>query len=175
MGSIKKQPKVKLVIGFIFNEEWFYTKTKAILEKTFGKVDFESQTIDFTYTSYYEKEFGKGLKRKFISFKKLIPPEKLASIKILSNNIEKRLTLKNNRQINIDPGYLDMAKLVLATTKDFMHRIYLNCGIFAEITLFFQAGSFRNWSWTYPDYQSKEYIGIFNEIRNLYENQIKKV
>ncbi|MBU2221656.1 MAG: DUF4416 family protein, partial [Candidatus Omnitrophica bacterium] len=115
-----------------------------------------------------------GLKRKFISFKKLIPPDQLSAIKITTNKIEDRLSSKNLRRINIDPGYLDLAKLVLATTKDYNHRIYLSKGIFAEITLTYQGKSFRPWNWTYRDYQSQEYIAIFNQIREIYNLQIRK-
>ncbi len=173
MGKIKKYPKVKLISGFIYKDETAYNRAKVLLKKRFGVIDCESKEIPFNLTLYYEKEFGSGLKRRFLSFKKLIPPEKLAQIKIISNQIENKLTLKGNRQVNIDPGYIDLAKLVLATTKDYKHRIYLEKGIFAEITLFFQDNSFKIWEWTYPDYRTQEYIALFNKIRGLYVEQIK--
>jgi len=77
--------------------------------------------------------------------------------------------------VNIDPGYLDQAKLVLASTKNYVHRVYLNDGIYAELTLFFQDKSFQPWQWTYPDYRTPEYIGIFNHIRELFADQVKSV
>ncbi len=160
-----------MVVGFIYRDKAVFKKTKALLEKRFGKIDFESKNLPFNYTTYYEDEFGKNLKRVFISFKDLIPPQELAKIKITTNIIEKRLSKEDSRLINIDPGYLDLAKLVLASTKDYKHRIYLNRGIYAEITLFYAGESFRPWDWTYPDYKTPEYIAIFNRVRNIYTRQ----
>lgn len=171
MGGIRKPPKVKLISGFIFKEEEIFHKTLAILEKHFGKIDYLSPEIPFVFTNYYKKEMGEGLKRRFISFKKFIPAENLPSIKVLTNKVEDKFAIAGSRQINIDPGFIDLAKLVLATTKDFQHRIYLNKGIYAEITLSFQGKSFKAWPWTYPDYQTKEYIDIFNQLRNTYARE----
>lgn len=173
MGRINKHQPVKLVIGFIFNNESILDKAEHILRKRFGKIDYESQILAFTHTDYYEAEFGKDLKRKFISFQNLILPENLPQIKIRTNAIEKKLSRNGMRSINIDPGYLDMAKLILASTKDYKHRIYLDRGIYAETTLFYQNKSFAPWEWTYPDYKSADYIRIFNRIREIYVGQIK--
>jgi hypothetical protein len=160
--------KVKLVIGFIYKDEAIFIKTRQKLKEQFGKIDFESAGIDFKHTDYYEAEMGKQLKRKFISFAKLIPIEHLYRIKLYSNRLETKFLMGKSRQINIDPGYLDLAKLVLATTKDYAHRIFLRKGIFAEIALTFRGNSFSPNEWTYPDYRSEEYISIFNQIRKLY-------
>lgn len=173
MGIIKKHQPVKLIVGFIFKEEGTLNKAKNILEKRFGRIDFESESLPFVHTDYYQTEFGTDLKRKFISFKILILPQDLPKIKIIVNKIEKKLATGPSRSINIDPGYLNLSKLILATTKDYKHRIYLNNGIYAEVTLFYQDKSFRSWDWTYPDYRTGEYIGIFNKIRQIYAEQIK--
>ncbi|MDD5431554.1 MAG: DUF4416 family protein [Candidatus Omnitrophica bacterium] len=172
MGEIKKITPVKLISGFIFKDLSQLTKAEKILEKKFGRIDFESKVLPFNYTNYYEEEFGKPLNRKFVSFKKLILPNELPQIKIYTNTIEEKLSEKNKRLINIDPGYLDLPKLVLATTKDYAHRIYLSKGIFAEITLSYKNGSFIPLKWTYADYRTKEYINIFNQIREIYAGQI---
>lgn len=172
MGKAVKYPPVKLIAGFIFRDDNAYNKAKTILVKRFGAIDFESPKIPFVYTDYYEKEFGKDLKRVFVSLRKLAPLEGLARIKILTNKIEQQLCVNGSRSVNIDPGILDLAKLVLATTKDFCHRIYLDKGIFGEVTLFYKDKSFRHWEWTYPDYRTPEYIAIFNHIRELYAAQI---
>ncbi|MFA5410336.1 MAG: DUF4416 family protein [Candidatus Omnitrophota bacterium] len=173
MGSIKRHPPVKLIVGFIFKESQVEEKAKGLLEKRFGKIDFESPCLAFTHTDYYEKEFGSGLKKKFISFKKLIAPDDLAGIKKTTNQIEKRLSRRQSRLINIDPGYLDLSKLILATTKDYKHRIYLKDGIYAEATLFYQNKTFTPWDWTYPDYKQAEYLAIFEQIRDIYKRQIE--
>lgn len=157
--------KAKLIIGFIYKEDAALNKAQAVLKKKFGEIDFESQVLPFQHTNYYEAEFGQGLKRKFISFRNLILPENLAKIKNLTNRIEKKLSCGPSRLINIDPGYLSLSKLVLASTKDYKHRIYLGGRIYAEVTLFYQDKTFQPWECTYPDYRSPEYIAIFNKIR----------
>jgi hypothetical protein len=175
MGTPKKPIAVKLVIGFIFKDAKIYVKAKSMLKIRFGLIDFESQILDFVHTDYYEKEFGKNLKRGFVSFQKLISPDQLSAIKITTNKIEAGLSLRQLRRINIDPGYLDLSKLVLATTKPYRHRIYLCQGIWAEVTLFYQGNTFRPWEWTYPDYQTEVYISIFDNIRKIYVEQVKKI
>lgn len=173
---MKANPKiipVKLFAGFIFAKEEIYLRAKHILERRFGPSDFESQNLDFTHTAYYEKEFGGNLKRRFLAFSKLIPPRRITQIKIISNLIEKNLSYLGNRQINIDPGILNLSKVILVTTKDYKHRIYLAKGIYAEVTLYYQDNSFHSWEWVYPDYKSIEYIQIFNAIRKIYSQQIK--
>lgn len=160
--------KVKLVIGLIYKDEAIFIKARQKLRKKFGKIDFESAGIDFNCTDHYEVEMGKGLKKKFISFSKLVPIQDLYRIKLYTNRLETKFLTAKCRQVNIDPGYIDLAKLVLATTKDYAHRIFLRKGIFAEIALSFRGNSFSANEWTYPDYRSKEYIGIFNQIRKLY-------
>jgi hypothetical protein len=173
MGEAKKPEPVKLILGFIFQKEDVLNEASVLLKKRFGKIDFQSQILAFTHTDYYAPEFGKDLKRKFLSFKDLILPEDLPEIKIAANRIEQKLSRRQSRLINIDPGYVNLAKLVLASTKDYKHRIYLGKGIYAEVTLFYQAKTFRPWEWTYPDYKTDEYIGIFNQIRGIYAGQIK--
>ncbi len=173
MGLIRKPQTVKLIIGFIFQDESILTQTERRLKKHFGPIDYESPILPFTQTDYYQKEFGNDLKRKFISFKKLVLPSRIAQIKNLTNRLEERSSQDRKRRINIDPGYLDMAKLVLASTKDYKHRIYLDHGIFAEITLYYQKNSFKSWEWTYRDYATEEYIAIFNTIRERYAGQIQ--
>jgi len=173
MGRITEPKPVKLIVGFIFSDEKYLVKAKEILKRRFGRPDFDSQILEFTHTDYYCAELGNNLKRNFISFKRLIGPQELWKIKQLTNRIESSFSNKGRRRINIDPGYIDMAKLVLASTKDYRHRIYLNKGIYAEITLYYQAGSFKSWNWTYPDYATSLYLDIFNKIRSLYAEQLK--
>jgi hypothetical protein len=179
MGQLNRHKPVKLIIGLIFQEEAALKqasacfKAEAILAHKFGKIDFSSPTLAFRHTDYYENEFGKNLKRRFISFSKLISIEKLAEIKNTTNKVEFRLSRNNRRLVNIDPGYLDLSKLILATTKDYKHRIGLGKGIYAEVTLFYQDKTFKPWEWTYRDYQTPEYISIFNQIREIYAAQIK--
>ena len=171
MGKLKSPHKVKLFTGFIFNNPEIYNRAKAALINKFGPIDFESRALPFNYTDYYAQELGTGLVRVFTGFSRLTPPDKLSRIKLITNSIETKLSKSGKRTVNIDPGYIDMGKMILASTKDYAHRIYLGEGIYAEITLYYRDKSYRSHPWTYPDYSSPEYIGIFNAMR---ETLIKK-
>jgi hypothetical protein len=166
MGIPAEHIPVKLIIGLI-GRETMLDKAAGILSRKFGSIDYVSPRLDFRYTDYYTAEMGSGLQRQFLSFKKPIAPGDLVRIKRWCNTVEQRcFSSGGNRGVNIDPGYLTLSKLVLATTKDHQHRLYLGKGIFAEVTLRFRNKTFMKWDWTYPDYCSPEYIGIFNHIRN---------
>ncbi|MFH0772644.1 MAG: DUF4416 family protein [Candidatus Omnitrophota bacterium] len=176
MGAAKKHKPVKLIVGMISNDPELFFKTEKILERPFGPVDFRTSLLDFAFTDYYEPEMGKNLKRQFISFRRLVNPENLPQIKLYSGKLELKFSVSRkapSRRINIDPGYVTDAKFVLATTKDNQHRIYLGKGIFGEITLKFTDKTFLPWEWTYRDYQTKEYVDIFNEIRKIYMHSLK--
>ncbi|MBU0547839.1 MAG: DUF4416 family protein [Candidatus Omnitrophica bacterium] len=169
LGKVRKDNRrVKLIIGFIYKDEAIFIKSRDRLKRKLGRIDFQSDALDFNYTAYYAKEIGVGLKRRFISFGKLIPIQDLYRIKLYTNRLEAKFLNSGERQVNIDPGYVDLAKLVLASTKDYAHRIYLRKGIFAEITLSYRGNSFVSNDWTYPDYRSQGYIDIFNKVRKLY-------
>ena len=172
MGLPKKHEKIKLIVGFIFKNENDLARAESIVFKKLGPLDYQSEIKEFTYTEYYGKEFGGNLKRKFISLKSIRFVEDIYKIKMTTNRIEKILSRNKKRTVNIDPGYLTLGKLVLLTTKDHSHRIYLRSGIYAESTLRFQNGTYVPWETTYPDYTSKFYIEVFNKIRALYSKQI---
>ena len=171
MGKITTPQKVKLFIGIILKNESLSGPLTKQLCLEFGRIDFESNYLNFDYTDYYEKEIGVNLKRKFVSFENLIPPGKIAKIKNTTNKIESRFSENKNRRVNLDPGYLNDAKMILVTTKDYSHRLYLKNGIYAEVTLSFSKNSFRAHPWAYPDYQSKEYIELFNRMRRIFMRQ----
>lgn len=172
MGNPRKHIPAKLIVGLISCDPSQFAIVRVVLEKKFGKIDTESALLDFSCTHYYTKELGNSLKRKFFSFKKLIPLEKNYKIKLYTNKIEKKLSKNNFRTINIDPGYITLTNLVLFTTKPQSHRIYLDEGIYGDLELMFAKKSFRPLEWTYPDYRTNEYIGFFNEVRQLYKREI---
>lgn len=176
MGVVKSHKPVKLIAGMITNDSELLLKVEKILERRFGPIDFRTSLLDFAYTNYYQPEMGGNLKRQFVSFRRLIDPSVLSKIKLYTNKLELKLSASRNkpsRRINIDPGYLTEGKLILATTKNHQHRIYLGRGIYAEGTLRFVERSFVPWEWTYSDYQTKEYVDIFNEIRKIYLQQTR--
>jgi hypothetical protein len=164
--------KVKFFCGFIFSDQNTYLKTKSILEKKFGAIDFESDPINFDFTDYYEKEMGRGLIRRFTAFKRLKDPAEFIAIKHFCVKLERRFSINHSRRINIDPGYINEAKLILTTTKDFSHRIYLGKGVFAEITLNYRGKGFQDHETTFPDYRTVAYKNIFLKIREAYRTQI---
>lgn len=168
-----KHIPIKLVVGFISSKPSQFILAKRLLEKKFGKVDKETPLLDFSHTRYYESEFGKNLKRKFLSFERLIALEKNYRIKLYTNKIELKLSKDTKRTVNIDPGYMTLAKLILFTTKNRSHRIYIDKGICAEVELEFVKKSFQPLQWTYPDYRTREYINFFNSVRAEYKNRIK--
>lgn len=174
MGSILNPHPVKLISGAITSSPVLFSEIEKKLTKSFGPIDYRSRIIDFDSTDYYTAEMGKDLKRRFFSFKKLIDPEKLSEIKLKTNKMELLFAKSakiRKRIVNIDPGYINDAKLVLASTKDYNHRLYTAKGIYQEITLTFQSSSFRPFDWTYPDYRTDDYIAIFNHIRELFMAQ----
>jgi len=164
---------VKPICSFIYQQEEVYQKSRQILTRKFGKIDFETDSLDFNFTHYYEKEMGAPLRRRFISFLKLKRPDELVYVKLFCMKIEKKFARADRRTINIDPGYLNEAKLVLTTTKDYHHRIYVGRGIFEEVTLYYAKSDFRDFDTTYPDYRTPKYKKFFLEIRDNYRNQIK--
>ena len=174
MQAKEKKIKEKFIIGVLISNLELKKKLLSKLTKTYGEIDYESPLMDFTFTSYYNKEMGEDIKKFFISFKKLQYPEMLYKIKLNTNKIENSFKQNNNRKINLDPGIINQSHLILATTKDGSHRIPVKNGIFCEITLMFEKGCFRPLEWTYPDFRSKEYLDILSKIRNIYKNQIKK-
>ncbi len=177
MGNPKLHKPVKLIMSIIFKNTFSYEEAKCEVQNNFGELDFEYKLLFFNYTNYYEKEFGPNLFRRIISFKSLIKPEILPDIKIFTNSIEKKMAKieenKTKRVVNLDPGYVDENKLILATTKNFSHRIYIRDGIFEEVTLYFSSKKFNAFPWTYPDYKSEKYTAIFESIREIYKKQLK--
>lgn len=170
MGKASKPGRVKLIAGILYSDPGLYLKARVSLERIFGRADFESPEIGFNHTDYYEHEMGRGLIRRFLGFEKLISLEKIFRVKLLTNRIELSLSRDRKRRVNIDPGYMDLGKLVLFSTKDHSHRIYLQDGIYAESTLYYKDKSFRAWPWTYPDYKTEEYLKAFDSIRSIYKD-----
>ena len=175
MGAEIKQRPVKLVASIIFKEENFLKETEKELKKLYGEFESIEKIAPFDYTDYYEAEMGRPLTRKLVCFKKLVEMENISEAKLETNKIENRFSSDRKRAVNIDPGYVTEAKLVLLTTKDYTHRVYVGRRIFAESTLFFQDGKFMPWPWTYPDYASEDLISYFEKVRGIYIQNIKSV
>jgi hypothetical protein len=177
MADAKPFPPVKLICGIIASKTKVFAQTHECLEDEFGPVDLASPLYPFTYTDYYEKQMGSGLKRQFLSFQDLISPDQLSRVKSRTNELED--TLRTNsaaekRVVNIDPGYLTASALIMATTKDFSHRIPLQNGIYGHLELQFLKKDIKVLSWTYPDFRTELYHGYLWDVRKTYLSQLRQ-
>jgi hypothetical protein len=172
--SIPAKPKpAKLVIScFLKNRSMILELTDSMVSM-FGKLDVVSPWFPFDYTAYYEAEMGKPLYRRMLCFKDLINQDRIADIKQHTNEFENRFEIGGKRQVNIDPGYLSAERFVLATGKNFTHRIYLSKGIFADLTLIYTKGDFHTLPWTYPDYADLRMIRFLKIVREKYLLDLK--
>lgn len=178
MGIIKAPRAVKLFVGLLSGDRDLMRRTTQLLAKPFGPIDLESDYWPFTHTDYYLAELGDEVDRHFVSFERLIYPDQIAGIKQQTNEIELRAGQEmgasaGSRPVNLDPGYVSLGKMVLATTKDYAHRIYLQQGIYAEVTLHFHDGRWRPWPWTYADYASGMYEEFFLTVREKLKEQFR--
>jgi len=170
---------VKLVAGLIYSREEARGKAENRLRELFGDIDAGSPDFDFNLTDYYAREMGPGpLKRAFLVFKDLRSPEELPGVKLRTNALEEEIRQAlgaESRPVNIDPGYVTRAALIMATAKDFSHRVPLRDGIYAHLEfLFTSAGGVRLLDWTYPDFRRPEYHDFFRGVRAVYLHQLKK-
>ena len=174
--SIPQAPKpAKLVVGIIAKDKDLFEPIFAELADSFGAMDMISSWMPFDYTSYYEPEMGAPLIRRVLSFKNLISQEELSEIKLATNRIELSYSVSGKRRANIDPGYLLYERLVLASGKNFSHRIYIGSGIYADLTLIYQRGRFEKLPWTYPDYADEPMLAFLTRVRDKYSVDLKKI
>lgn len=169
MGRPAPHAPVSLIVGMLSASADLFDRAEAALSDRFGKPARASAVIPFDSTRYYEPEMGANLLRKFLAFDRPLDAADLVETKLWTNALEERLGAESAssaaRPINLDPGYVTLAKLVLATTKDRAHRIYLGRGIYGEVTLTYLKGAFQPMPWTYPDYRTAPYRKFFEEAR----------
>jgi len=179
MWEVNEPKPVKLIIGILAADE---NSLQAGLESTiaqFGAKDLTSQVFGFTQTEYYKDQTGDNILRQFVSFDKLIDPGELSKIKLKTNDIEqklaKKLALPFPRPVNLDPGMIEPAKLILASTKNFSHRIYIGDNIYAELTLSYCKGEWESYKYTFPDYRETRYHEFFSMVRNRLVEQLREM
>ena len=175
MTEAKPFSPVKLICGVISSQAEVFREAGERLGHLYGPIDLGSHLFKFNFTDYYERQMGKNLKRKFLSFERLIPPEGLSEIKLQTNELEdeiKRKLKTRRRVVNLDPGYLTPSALIMATAKNFAHRIPLKYGIYGHLELLFKKKDIRILSWTYPDFQTEEYQRFFLDVRKIYLSQL---
>ncbi len=164
---------VKLISSLFSPNKEFIESAIDQLTDFFGPVDWISPELIFDRTKYYAREMGRPLFRRFVSFEALVPSDYIVEVKLISNKVEQQYLHEGNRKINIDPGYISPERLILATGKNYIHRVYLSKGIFADLTLIFERGGFRPLEWTYPDYAVPDVIEALNSVREQYMKQLR--
>ncbi len=168
---------VKLISGIIFSEDIHLEAAATALAEAFGPVDYRSPVFPFNITEYYQKQMGPGLKRIFLSFDELVSPDQLSAIKHQTNAMEDGIRLtsgEERRVVNIDPGVLTASALIMATTKDFAHRVPLAQGIYGHLEFLFSKSAVKFLDWTYPDFRQPGYQSFFLEVRRIYLGQLKR-
>ncbi len=161
-----------LFMATLYSDEEFYLKAKEHLINSFGELLFESECLSWVHSEYYRHELGWPITRRFFAFRKRFDTGTIREVKLVTNKLEEMFSVDGRRKVNLDPGYITEAKVVLATTKNYPHRIYLGSGIFAEVTLFYTKGKYRSHQFTYRDYGTPEYLDIFHKIRELLRNTV---
>jgi hypothetical protein len=169
MGDIIPQRPVLLIAAVFSRHEQALAWARTRFESAWGEIALASEAFDHRETTYYEKSMGPGLRKQFLAGARLVDPGELPALKRQANAWEEEYRELaghgESRPLNVDPGYVTEAKLVLASTKDRDHRIYLAQGIFAEVTLHFARGTWQARPWTYPDYQRADYHAFFSQCR----------
>ncbi|MDI3492300.1 MAG: hypothetical protein PWP17_182 [Desulfomicrobiaceae bacterium] len=165
--SIPHEPAPAKAVLSILSARWdsFWPGLLSRLEAILGPADFHSDLLPFTQTTYYDAELGTPIFRRLLSFATPLPMDRLAAVKLATNAVENEYAENGRRRFNLDPGYLTRERLVLATGKNFVHRIYLGQGIFADLTLIYRKGRFEALPWTFPDYRTEAIQTILTRIR----------
>jgi len=168
VAEIRRVGPVKLLCAVTFAQNIDLHSVEERLTGLYGLIDDRSDEFEFSYTDYYEREMGKNLKKIFLSFKKLINPGDLSGIKITTNEIEKEFSEGQNRRVNLDPAYLTGSKLVVASAKNFAHRIYIGEGIYGDLQLQYRHNEFWPHPWTFPDYKTDLAINFLKRVRKKF-------
>ncbi len=173
--SLPQQPKPgKLVIGLLMTDRALFEPLAVELSSLYGSPDMISAWMAFDYTAYYESEFGSPLYRRLLTFETLIDQQELAIIKLTTNRLEQTYSRNHRRRVNIDPGYLLYERFVLASGKNFCHRIYIGHCIYADLTLIYRKGTYETLPWTYPDYADQPIGSFLEQVRKKYAVDLKR-
>ena len=164
---------VKYFCGLIYGRSEAAEQAIAMLQGMLSEVDSRSAAIPFTLTDYYRAEMGEPLFRQFVSFSGWRSPQELPGIKIGAMGLEERLALGGKRTVNLDPGYLSEANVIIATAKNHYHRVPLQAGIYAHIEYVLKDGRINFLPWTYPDFQTDAYLDFFKNLLELFKKARK--
>jgi hypothetical protein len=178
MWELQEPKPVKLIVGILASDERCLAAARDAVFASLGPADRVSEAWPFEQTDYYGDEIGPRVLRQFVSIERLIDPGDLAEIKHRTNEIEQRLAATLGtafpRPVNLDPGVIEPSKLILASTKNFAHRIYIGRNMYAEVTLVFDKGRWRDLPYTFPDYHRAEYQEFFSAVRSRLVEQLRQ-
>lgn len=177
MGEVRTPEPVKPFCALLAGRaQWLDLAVERMRER-FGPLGPVTDDWPFRSTDYYEEQMGPDLLRRIVSFRELIDPAAIVGWKLCTNEMERELAEvlpeAPARPLNLDPGYVAVSKIVLPTTKNYSHRIYLGEGIYAEVTLRWRGGRFEPWEWTFPDYRTERYRAYFRRVRERYMVQLR--
>ena len=177
MGMARAPKAAKYFVALLSSDAELLTTVENDLSAVLSQVDLRSEVLPWTVSDFYAKEMGTALLRRFLSFSSLQSPESLAAIKVQTQRVEGeyRVAALGGRRVNLDPGYLDAYKVVLASTKNAGQRVYLRDGIYAEATLLYHDAAFHGLEYTYRDYLWPEALAFFTELRALYLSQLRQL
>ncbi|REK09477.1 MAG: DUF4416 family protein [Planctomycetota bacterium] len=178
MGCTTSPEPVLLLLAAFSRHAEVLDWSRARAEAAWGPVALDSEPFAFEATDYYEPTMGPGLVKRFWAFERLIDPAALVDLKLQTNQWEADYARSGNhadeRPLNLDPGYLTPAKLVLASTKDHAHRLYLSRGIYAEVTLYFKDRRWQERDWTFADYRREDYQQFFGQCRDYLRGRLRE-
>jgi hypothetical protein len=175
MGRITVPTRALLFAGILHAPDIDISNLTAELEECFGSILLMSEPMPFRETDYYESEMGKDLTRMWLGFDCLIERERLVDIKHECNSMESlRYSSSHKRKVNLDPGYITLGKVVLASTKNNQHRLYLGRGIFGEVTLRYRKKRYEPWEWTFADYKTETAVSFFIQLRKILKKHMNR-
>lgn len=170
-----REPLPALAVLSVLSAEWepLWPDIRDELAPVFGECEYVSDLLDFSHTTYYDAELGSPLRRRILAFRDLVPQQRLADLKLETVRLELAHARPNgSRRVNLDPGLLTQERLVLATGKNFPHRIYLGRGIYADLTLVYTRSGWQNQPWTFPDYATPAMHELFFGLRESYRAKL---
>ncbi len=172
--NIAEPDRVKFLVALTFSQKDLITPALDFLYSELGCVDLRANSFAFDHTRYYAEEMGPNLSKQFFAFEGLKDRENLVSVKLLAISAEQEMSVGGKRRVNIDPMYIELPKMVVASSKNFAHRVYIGSGVYGDVQLQYIKGQFVANDWTYPDYNSLDSLSFFEDVRSVYFQQLRR-
>jgi len=173
MADTRPPAPVKFFIAVLYHEREFLERGLTLLEQTWGKADIHGPDREFDVTDYYAPEMGTPLYRRLVSFEKLLDPTELVAMKLECNRVEQELSVDGRRTVNLDAGYLDHNKVLLASAKEAGQKVYLDKGIYADLAGRYKSGKYQPFEWSFPDFRDGRYDRELLAMRSAYLQQLR--